>query len=92
MKYTSCSAACQDEAADAPVAVLWLRAGRRCPFVEAAAMRIKKAPQEWTLCVPVEPHLKRFEKLEIYLSASINIALHGEPSTPDKFSGAAFKK
>jgi len=37
-------------------------------------------------------HLKRFEKLEIYLSASINIALHGEPSTPDKFSGAAFKK
>ena len=55
-------------------------------------MRIKKAPQEWTLCVPVEPHLKRFEKLEIYLSASINIALHGEPSAPDKFSGAAFKK
>ena len=28
----------------------------------------------------------------IYLSASINIALHGEPSTPDKFSGAAFNK
>ena len=31
-------------------------------------------------------------KIGIYLSASINIALHGEPSTPDKFSGAAFNK
>ena len=28
----------------------------------------------------------------MYLSASINTALHGEPSAPDKFSGAAFKK
>ena len=31
-------------------------------------------------------------QIGIYLSASINIALHGEPSTPDKFSGAAFNK
>ncbi|MBQ6711885.1 MAG: hypothetical protein IJN18_06125, partial [Clostridia bacterium] len=26
-----------------------------------------------------------------YLSVSINTALHGEPSAPAKFSGAAFK-
>ena len=28
----------------------------------------------------------------IYHSKSINTALHGEPSAPDKFSGEAFKK
>jgi len=28
----------------------------------------------------------------IYLSTAINTALHGEPSAPDKFSGAALKK
>ena len=32
-------------------------------------------------------------KTESYLSSiSINIALHGEPSEPAKFSGAAFNK
>ena len=29
---------------------------------------------------------------QIYFSRSINIALHGEPSAPAKFKGAAFKK
>lgn len=28
----------------------------------------------------------------IYLSAAISTALHGEPSAPDRFNGAAFKK
>ena len=31
-------------------------------------------------------------QIRIYLSVSINTALHGEPSAPSKFSGAAFKK
>ena len=31
-------------------------------------------------------------QIGIYLSVSINTALHGEPSVPDKFSGAAFRK
>ena len=31
-------------------------------------------------------------QIGIYLSVSINTALHGEPSAPAKFSGAAFKK
>ena len=32
------------------------------------------------------------QQIGIYLSTAINTALHGEPSAPDKFSGAAFKK
>lgn len=39
---------------------------------------------------PTSPKVRG--QTEIYLSVSINIALHGEPSAPDKFSGAAFKK
>jgi hypothetical protein len=36
--------------------------------------------------------VRYFDKLEFTYSLSINTALHGEPSAPAKFSGAAFKK
>ena len=38
------------------------------------------------------PSSKPAIQIGIYLSGSINTALHGEPSAPAKFSGAAFKK
>jgi len=41
---------------------------------------------------PFRLHHKSARQIGIYLSTAINTALHGEPSAPDKFSGAAFKK
>ena len=38
------------------------------------------------------PLLLSVRHIGVYLSVSINTALHGEPSAPAKFSGAAFKK
>ena len=31
-------------------------------------------------------------KIRIHLSVAISTALHGEPSAPDRFRGAAFRK
>jgi len=41
-------------------------------------------------CVDVHPCSVR--PIGIYHETVINMALHGEPSAPDKFNGAAFKK
>ena len=36
--------------------------------------------------------IARTRHIRIYFSKAINIALHGEPSAPDKLSGVALKK
>lgn len=63
----------------------------KAPSDEGTLARHKtahKAPHR--TCIEVRPY--QFAKLEFTYSLSINTALHGEPSAPAKFSGAAFKK
>ena len=58
------------------------------PFSLFTAMQILRADGYFR-----QPSLfSSSRQIGIYLSVSINTALHGEPSAPAKFNGAAFKK